>query len=231
MEIEDYIQTLQPFISANQNRSLMAKFIENEMIEALFIINPLGAPSGFLAGSIKNIGHQLAKNASLTRVNDTFIAFIPKVKFSQKVGKLRPISLCNVIYKLVAKVLANRLKGILSTIISLTQSAFVSSRFRTDNILIAYEALHSLTNKCHGSHRFIAIKLDMSKIYDRVKREFLKAVMIQMGFNFQWIKLVMECVTIVSYSLLINGEPQPNFKPTTGIRQHDSLSPYLFIMC
>lgn len=96
-------------------------------------------------------------------VNDTFITLIPKIKVAQKEGDFRPKSFCNVIYKLVAKVLANRLKVILPAIISPNQNAFVPSHFITDNIFIAYEALHFLTNRCHGNNRFMAIKLDMSK--------------------------------------------------------------------
>lgn len=128
-------------------------------------------------------------------------------------------------YKILAKVLANRLKGILDEIISPTQSAFILGRLITDNILIAYEMLHSLTNRCQGQNRYMVIKLDMSKAYDRLKWDFLGAVMSQMGFYSQWIDLVMNCVTKISYSLLINGYPQTIFNPKRGIRQGDPLSP------
>lgn len=85
--------------------------------------------------------------------------------------------MCNVVYKIVAKVLANYLKWILDDIISLTQSAFISGRLITNNVLIAYEALHSLSTRCQGFNRFMAIKLDMNKAYDRVQLAFLRAVM------------------------------------------------------
>lgn len=111
----------------------------------------------------------LNQNASIFYVNDTYITLIPKVKDAQTVGGFRPISLCNVSYKIVAKILANRLKGILPIIISPTQSAFVLGRHITDNILIAYEALHSLSHRSYGSHRYMTIKLDMSKAYDRLE--------------------------------------------------------------
>lgn len=77
-------------------------------------------------------------------VNKTHIALIPKLKNPSKVSEYHPISLYNVLYKILAKVLANRLKGILPDIISWNQSAFIPGRLISDNILMAYEALHTM---------------------------------------------------------------------------------------
>ena len=111
------------------------------------------------------------------------------------------------------KVLANRLKRILSKIITEYQSAFTESRLIFDNILVAFESLHSM-QKHTGKDAFMAIKLDMSKAYDRVEWPYLKAVMRKMGFNDKWIKLLMLCVTTVSYSILVNGEPKGLIHPS-----------------
>lgn len=111
----------------------------------------------------------LNQTCPLDCVNDTFITPIPKVKFPQKVGNYIPISLCNVIYKIIAKVLANRLKFIMLEVISPNQSGFVFGRLITNNVLIAYETLNSLTIKGQVNNRFMALKLDMRKAYDKVK--------------------------------------------------------------
>ena len=118
----------------------------------------------------------------------------------------RPISLCNVVYKIIAKVLANRLKKILPYIISESQSAFVPGRLISDNILIAFETLHHMKFMKGGQQSYMALKLDMSKAYDRVEWAFLEAIMMKMGFNASWVSMIMECVRSVSYYVLINGD-------------------------
>ena len=110
-------------------------------------------------------------------LNSTFISLIPKVKNPTRVAKFRPISLCNVVYKLIAKVVVNRLKKILTHVIDDSQSAFLSDRLITDNVLMAFETLHYLKRKTQGKLGFMALKLDMSKAYDRVEWLFLVKVM------------------------------------------------------
>ena len=119
---------------------------------------------------------------------------------------IRPIALCNVLYKIIAKVLANRLKAILPHLISDTQSAFVPGRSILDNVIIAFEMLHSMKRKFRGKVGKVAMKIDISKAYDRVSWAFVEDVMAEIGFATDWIERIMLCVSTVSYTVLINGE-------------------------
>ncbi|XP_075649604.1 uncharacterized protein LOC142620050 [Castanea sativa] len=137
--------------------------------------------------------------------NGTYIVLIPKVKNPTKITQYRPISLSNVISRLASKVLANRLKCFLPNIVNENQSAFMSPRLITNNVLVAFETMHYLNNKRNGRQGEMALKLDMSKAFDRVEWGYLRDVMLKMGFSDRWVKIMMRCVTSVTYSIQING--------------------------
>ena len=109
-------------------------------------------------------------------LNETHICLIPKVRSPQKIIEFRPISFCNVMYKLISKHLANRLKRVLAAVIDDFQSAFVPGRLITDNVLVAFETMHCIDQRKKGKEALMAIKLDMNKAYDRVKWVYLEAM-------------------------------------------------------
>jgi hypothetical protein len=146
------------------NEALLKEFTREEVKKALDAIGDLKAPGpdGMPAIFYKQFWDMLGDKvtdevlavlnggAMPDHWNDTVIALIPKVKNPEKVTDLRPISLCNVLYKIISKAITNRLKGILPEIISPNQSAFVPGRLISDNILVAYEMTHYLRRKRRG---------------------------------------------------------------------------------
>ena len=127
-----------------------------------------------------------------------------------------PISLYNVFYKLFSKVLANRLKKFLPSIITKHQSTFAKDCLITNNILIAFETLHCMKNNKSGSTGYMALKLNTTKAYDRDEWDFLEKLMLRMGFNESWVDLIKTCVKTVTYSMMVNGEPKWLITPLRG---------------
>ena len=142
----------------------------------------------------------------LGQINQTYVTLIPEAKNLELVTKFRHINLRNVIYKLLSKVLTNRLKKVLSLIILMSQSAFISEHLIIDNILVNFETLHHIKIQNIRRKWFIIVKLDMNKAYDMVEWVFLKQIMRQLSFHDKSITLMIECISIVSYSIMVNEE-------------------------
>ncbi|KAL8132835.1 hypothetical protein AgCh_008351 [Apium graveolens] len=138
-------------------------------------------------------------------LDDTILVLIPKKDNVKKIADLGPIALCNVLYKILAKVLANKLKEILPGLIFENQSVFVPRRIIFDNVLVVFELLHFVKKKNRGSDGEVALKLDISKAFDRVSRNYQQKRMKIMGCTDKWTKWVMLCTTHVNYMINFNG--------------------------
>lgn len=135
-------------------------------------------------------------------LNKTLIVLILKKAHPEVLPDMQPIALCNVLYKIIAKMLANRLKLVLDTVISDPQSAYVPGRAITNNILISAEIMHFLKRKRQVNGGVAALKIDMAKAYNRLEWDFLQAIMLKMRFAAEWVQLIMLCITTVSDSVL-----------------------------
>ncbi|KAK2655074.1 hypothetical protein Ddye_008126 [Dipteronia dyeriana] len=145
-------------------------------------------------------------------MNDTLVTLIPKKKVTEQIADFRAINICNVLYKIVSKTIANHFRLVLDEVISEAQSAFILGQLIFDNILVSFECMHRIKRwkRKHGS---MAIKLDMSKVYDRVEWTLVEQMMRQLGFSERWINLVIHCISFVSYSFVLNGAIYGLIKP------------------
>lgn len=220
-------EAIQPCISEETNASLITTPSPEEIQSACFSIHPDKAPGpdGFSACFFQSNWEIVAPQVILEiqaffssailpkNINATHVRLIPKIHAPKKVSEYRPLALCTVYYKIISKILTMRLQPVLQELISENQSAFVPNRAISDNVLITHEVLHYLKNSGAKKRCFMAVKTDMSKAYDRLEWEFIRLVLERLGFHHKWTSWIMQCISTVTYSFLLNGAAQGSVTP------------------
>eukprot|EP00253_Pinus_taeda_P031968 PITA_31968 len=237
----DFLSVIPSLVSEEDNASLTSPVTEEEITNIVWSMDPDKAPSpdGFsihfyricweiIKYDLFRMIRGVLKKAKMGGgTKSTFLALIPKETNPRSFDRYRPVSLCNSSYKIVAKLLANRIKPLLQKLISPAQGGFVKGRQILDNVIQIQEALHSsYARKEQG----MIIKLDMSNAFDRVNRSFLFRVLEAFGFCQDFINIIKAYIDNVWIAPLVNGRPTEFFSASRGLRQGCPLSPFLYIL-
>ena len=229
-------------LSSTQQQDQITPFSEEEVKVAIRGLSSEGAPGpdnipiffhteGWAAVRpevMATIEEFRAGRCNMNRINRAYIVLTSKVQGVEHNGDFWPISLSNSIYLIIAKVLANRLRGVLTSLISPFQSAFMPGRQMSDNILLAEEIVAAWRRRDTPG---LVWKVDFSKAYNTLDWQFLWNVLRRQGFPETWVRWVKQCVTTPTFAILVQGRLQGSWiHPQRGIRQGCLLAPLLFIL-
>ena len=243
---EDYLPLIQELLtyrcSAGTVATLVAPVSPEEITSALHTLpndkvsGPDGYTKEFFIAAWPFIGKKFIISVQSfflfdflpTGINATILSLVPKTEEAQTMKKYRPIACCNLIYKVISKVLARRLKLVLPEAIEPNQTAFIKGRLLLENVLLASELVNGYYPSSNSSRS--TVKFDISKAFDTVKWSFITSVPKAMGLPLQFILWIKVCIPIAAFSVSVNGSLKGFFMSTRGIRQGCSLSPYLYVI-
>lgn len=231
-----YVNSRVKTLTVEEANSLEVQFSENEIWEVVRDCESSKAPGpdGFNFRFIKKFwdvikGDLIAavlwfgENAVISKgCNASFVSLIPKVNDPLGLGDFRPISLIGCYYKIVSKILAERLKKVVGKLVGEVQNAFIGGRYILANETVAH--MKKSKKNC------LVFKVNFEKAYDCLNWNYLINLMKYMGFRDKWCRWIEACLSSASISILVNGSPTEEFFMSRGVRQGDPLSPFLFIL-
>ncbi|CAL1365946.1 unnamed protein product [Linum trigynum] len=233
-----------PRLQQEDSMALHRPYHISDIHKAIHDMKPYSAPGpdGYQAIFYQKfwpiVGKNLADMASSyfeigeipTETLDSTIVLIPKMEQPESPAQFRPICLNNVALKAITKAITNRLKPLMPKIVAPTQSGFIQGRQANDNILLLQETLHTLRRR-KGKKGGLVIKIDLEKAYDRLRWDFIRDTLKEVGLASSLISRIMTCVERNKMRISWNGQLSNPIIPSRGVRQGDPLSPFLFILC
>lgn len=205
-------------VTGRDNTELVTELTHEEVKQAVFSMYPDKSPGidglnpvffqtywSIVGRDVVKFCQDYIRNGELLNgINQTLICLIPKIKVPQDMTDLRPISLYNVLVRILSKVLVNRLKSCLKRLISDKQNVFIKGGLLNDNVLIAFEVNHYLRRLSQGSNGIAGLKLDILKAYGRLEWDFIRTMMMRFGFSNLCTDSFIRLITSVSYSFIQN---------------------------
>lgn len=196
-------------------------------------------PDGFIVSFFKHRWHFLlskvlrimeeyhSSRSILPNLNATFILLVPKEENVASLGNFFTISLCNVIYKLISKVVSNRMKHIIPCLITLEKIIFVKGCQILDVIILAHKTTNFLKTL---KKPYMLLKLDLSKSFKKLNWSYIEILLFSFVLYDEWIHWVISLISSSLFSILVSCCPSKLFPPYHGIWQRDWLSPFLFTL-
>ncbi|MCH83058.1 LINE-1 reverse transcriptase like, partial [Trifolium medium] len=230
-----------PCLNEDQCVELEGRFLEEEVLAVVMASagNKSPGPDGFNFNFFKKFWGLLKKEIVALFVEfhkssrlplcffSYFITLIPKVFNPHVISEFRPISLLGSLYKLLAKVLANRLGKVMDSIIAKNQSAFIKGRSLVDGVVVLNEVVDFAKR---SNKECLILKVDFEKAYDSVSWDFLDYMLGRFGFGVKWREWMKTCVCNGNLSVLVNGSPTEQVNISRGLKQGDPLAPFLFLL-